>query len=201
MPLSLFPPDDAGPRLIRQYLFDHLKSKHDTSPNVAKEISDKWRIGRGIDFRETVVSMQTIPDKFSGVFGPGIGPVLQRSVQEDLMEVWYASSFGIWFKRIALATAIIVPLLFIWESTRSFRKYPLLTAAAKSGMVFGLPMAICSFLAWNYTPRLAILCLILAVLGISSSFFSKLTMSIHDADERRAQEKANHATEEKGKSA
>ena len=201
MSLSTFPPDDAGPRLIRQYLYDHLISKHDTSPNVAKEISDKWQIGRGIDFREIVAQKHTVPDRFLGVFGSGIGPFLRRSVQEDLMELWYASSTGILFKRMIFATAIIVPLLFIWESTRSFRKYPLLTAAAKAGGLFGLSMTICTLLSWNYTTRLAILCLILMVVGLSVSLFSMLTMNIYDSDEKRAQKKANQATEEKGKGA
>ncbi|KAJ6095907.1 hypothetical protein N7486_006653 [Penicillium sp. IBT 16267x] len=71
-------------------LINHLTTKHDATPEFAERIASLWHLGRGVDFRGTVI--QTY--RFSNIFGETVGPAVQRSVQEECWNQWRASQLG-----------------------------------------------------------------------------------------------------------
>lgn len=82
------PAPSAGVNEVRAYLVRVLMSQ-DISADVADEIANKWRLGRGSELHDA--SRAFLQD----IFGNYNGWMLYRIVQEDALEDWQQSPIGI----------------------------------------------------------------------------------------------------------
>ena len=78
----------AGVNEVRAYLVRVLMSQ-DISADVADEIANKWRLGRGSELHDA--SRAFLQD----IFGKSNGWMLYRIVQEDALEDWQQSTIGL----------------------------------------------------------------------------------------------------------
>lgn len=65
-----------------------LISKHDATPEQAKELAACWGFGRGYDLRNSYLR------QFNELFGKNVGPYLYQSVYEQRMQEWETTSSG-----------------------------------------------------------------------------------------------------------
>ncbi|KAE9381948.1 hypothetical protein N431DRAFT_458499 [Stipitochalara longipes BDJ] len=83
------PAPSAGPSEVRACISRVLvASQHDTSSDLADEIANKWRLGRGSELRDASV------ESFQGIFGNFNGWLLYRIVREDELQDWHQSLVG-----------------------------------------------------------------------------------------------------------
>ena len=83
------PASSAGPNEVRAYIAEVLMSKQDATPDVAEEIANLWRLGRGSELRDASVKA------FKAIFGDYNGWFLFRIVHEDVVEDWQQSTIGV----------------------------------------------------------------------------------------------------------
>lgn len=182
MSLPAFPPDEAGPRQIRQYLINHLITKHDTTPEFADHVASLWQLGRGVDFRETVIKT----DRFSRIFGKTVGPALQRSVQEECWNQWRASQLGTlswWLMIISLITAILV---FIRTARRPSMK--LIDVFCFTCWPLGPSVILCGVLEYGYSLAYPVYCLILGFFATGLGLILWITRCHDEKEELRHKE-------------
>ncbi|KAJ3498641.1 hypothetical protein NLG97_g954 [Lecanicillium saksenae] len=82
VPPSAFPERDWTPGQVRAYITHVLVTKHELSPQEAKEIAEKWKIGRGWNFLEASSTM------YANVFGDDVGPFLYQTVVNEEKVMW-----------------------------------------------------------------------------------------------------------------
>jgi hypothetical protein len=168
------PPDDAGPRQIRQYLVDHFMSKHDTTLEFAQKTADLWQLGRGSDFRLiTMYSTEVAMKKYTVIFGDAVAPYLLRSVREDCWNQWRASTLGtisLW----TIITCITISFVCgIW-TLRSDRFAKVAYAFKNSCLPIGPPILICAYLEHGHSPAFPVLCWLLGIYGTFAEVVSFL---------------------------
>ncbi|KAJ5650479.1 uncharacterized protein N7484_004202 [Penicillium longicatenatum] len=152
MSLSNFPPDDAGPRQIRQYLTNHLMTKHDTTTEFAEQIASLWQIGRGVDFRQTSINIHS----FSKIFGETVSPALQRSVHDECWNQWRASQLGtlsLWLMIISLITAALV---FVRTARQPSMQWD--DVLRRTCWPLGPPVLLCGALEYGYSLLYPVYC-------------------------------------------
>ncbi|KAJ5537304.1 hypothetical protein N7513_010490 [Penicillium frequentans] len=166
MSLPTFPPDDAGPRQVRQYLVNHLITKHDTTAEFADRIASLWQLGRGVDFRETAIRTH----RFSKIFGATVGPALQRSVQEECWNQWRTSQLGTlswWLMIISIVMAVLVSIRTARQPSMKVIDVLIWTC-----WTLGPPIFLCGVLEYGYSLAYPIYCLILGVTATAVGFCS-----------------------------
>lgn len=184
-PLSLPTTDDAGPRQVRQYLVDHLMSKHDTSLEFAKNTADLWHLGRGVDFRKaTVAAYIEAGKKYDAIFGHNITPYLLRSVREDCYNQWRASSLGTRSFWTIIACVTISFLLFLWTFSQArFAKNPILYLFRNACWPIGPPILVCAYLETGHSFVFPILLWLLGIYGTLAGLLSTIFVLADEAEE------------------
>lgn len=87
--LPKFPAQAAGPSEIRTYILQVLMTQDGTTSEVANEIANLWRVGRGSELRDASVQL------FKEIFGSYTGWFLYRIVHEEILADWKRSTVGI----------------------------------------------------------------------------------------------------------
>ncbi|OJJ37978.1 hypothetical protein ASPWEDRAFT_171430 [Aspergillus wentii DTO 134E9] len=103
---STFPSSTATPNEVRTYLGLVLASKHDTNPDYANEIANKWVLGRGSHLHKAT------RDDFITTFGREVGGYLYSSVQEDISSSWYHHLYC-FFSHWAPPVCTVLALIFL----------------------------------------------------------------------------------------
>ncbi|KAE8343259.1 hypothetical protein BDV24DRAFT_129449 [Aspergillus arachidicola] len=181
-----FPPASAGPNAVRDYISDILVAKHDTTADFAKEVANRWQLGRPNDLRHASTGT------FERVFGKDIGHFLYRTVQEDIREQWYNSTAGV-FNSWLFLFSIMFSAFFLVRATRANSSSTSAASLRYAGAAFGPPMVFCGiqdpYSQWQF-PRL--------FLGGIVSFLAVLAFLVASIDRRMEKQKAETEDKKKG---
>ncbi|KAJ5105765.1 hypothetical protein NUU61_003112 [Penicillium alfredii] len=137
--MPLFPPADAGPNQVREYLTQILILKHDIYKDEAKATANLWQIGRGVDLAKATEA------SFSRLFGEAVGPFLYTSVHEDVVADWRASTAG----QINLCVLYAIPVigtLFLIRAYRQTSTERTVMAMGEACWAFGPLLLVCEAL-------------------------------------------------------
>ncbi|KAJ5290883.1 hypothetical protein N7478_000134 [Penicillium angulare] len=191
MSLSTFPPDDAGPRQVRQYIVDHLMSKHDTTLEFAQKAADLWPLGRGRDFRKATMTVwENAVKAYSPIFGDAAAPYVLQSVREDCWNNWRASPLGIMNLRAIIACFTLSVLFFIWTRTSArFAKDPIPYIFRNTCWPIGPPLLICAYLEHGHSTGLPVFFWIVGFFGTFMAI-SATAVLIADGEKPRFDENA-----------
>ncbi|KAJ5594939.1 uncharacterized protein N7459_001147 [Penicillium hispanicum] len=146
--MASFPPPNAGPSQIRDYLVRILTLKHDTTTNLAQQIADLWQLGRGVDFRQA--TLDYTDESFRRVFGDATGPFLYQSAREDCIAQWRASTAGTLNRWALVGFPVLGVFLFIraWHQPSGDRAQ---RALGDAWWALGPPLLISGFFEVDYS--------------------------------------------------
>lgn len=162
--MASFPPPNAGPSQIRDYLVQILTLKHDTTTDFAQQIADLWQLGRGVDFRQA--TLDSTDEAFRRVFGDATGPFLYQSAREDCIAQWRASPAGT-LNHWALVGFPVLGVFLLIRAWRQPSEDRVQRALGDAFWAFGPPLLISGFFEINYSA---------AVSGVAMGFGLFATM-------------------------
>ncbi|PMD16012.1 hypothetical protein NA56DRAFT_608299 [Hyaloscypha hepaticicola] len=111
------PAPSAGVKEVRAYLVQ-VPMSQDISADVADEIANKWRLGRGSELHDA--SRTFLQD----IFGNYNGWMLYRIVEEDALEDWQQSPIGIVTFYTMIGAIILTACLILQDIIRYFFNTP-----------------------------------------------------------------------------
>lgn len=101
--MPTYPPQDAGPTAVRDYILSVLTNTLELSQIDAQPVANMWEFGR-----ERHLSAFSEGD-FSNLFGRKIGPYLYECIADDMTNAWRASIAG----KINLLVIIGIPVTIL----------------------------------------------------------------------------------------
>jgi AraC-like DNA-binding protein len=76
MSIPILPSTSAPASTVREYIRQTLITTHSVPANIAEQLSEKWDIGRGYEFRQASLG------HLQRVFGDNVGLCLYHAVRE-----------------------------------------------------------------------------------------------------------------------
>lgn len=82
-------PQQPNPNAVRAYIRSTLITRLDTTSEFADEVAGKWHLGRSDDLYQAPYK------SYVKIFGQEAGSVLFNTVNEDILEDWWNSYWGL----------------------------------------------------------------------------------------------------------